>query len=547
METTKWRYALTCIALTLTSIIAGAAGRAEPSTAQAPVEIVLLAGTMPSWSSDKISQDLGIKLTTNGIYVNDSERVQVMLAAGEFPDVGPLFNSAQEMYNQGITRSIPIDMIRTFAPNYTKIVDEQYPTGFIANQNPGNPKELLSLNGIAAQTDGAFFLPMFRKDWAQRVGVTFPDFEQTKRPLDRFGRVFYYDKDYTLEWFQRLLVALRDGDPDGNGKNDTIPLHATQSMSRWTQSPAGAFGVVWGGNREVDGVLYDYRIDPGMKEFLTVMARWYQLGLIDKELVSLDLRKGWEKIAAQRIGAAFEEGDYAGIDFAMDRPPNSFVPNDQLGNEGAEVIVLPPLIGPGGQQGTKAYRDVVPQGRYRWFINAKVDGTKFEKALALFDYSATVEGWITWHYGQPGVNFDWEGAEWASVPIPRGEIGVEGMVSNYPDITTPATLKLRQPADMASWFNEVILAPRGMGWALRSHRFDIKGETAVQKINETRGADLNTLFEEFFYRALTGEIDVQTGWDQYVAEWRASGGNELMAAMVKAPLVSGLRQGKVVY
>ncbi len=197
----------------------------------------------PTWAMQEIGKELGIEIIPNGISPNESEKVDVLLASGEFPDCGPLFEDPQTLYNQGITRAIPKSMIREYAPGYTKIM-ESYPVGWLANINPENDEELPNINGIATNTDIGSFLPMFRVDWAQDVGFEFPDYEEKKYSIDRFDRTYYYDGDYTINWFEELLIAFRDGDPDGNGKNDTIPLQANESLHRNFRCPAGAYGIV---------------------------------------------------------------------------------------------------------------------------------------------------------------------------------------------------------------------------------------------------------------------------------------------------------------
>ncbi len=290
-----------------------------------------------------------------------------------------------------------------------------------------------------------------------------------------------------------------------------------------------------------------------MKDFLIEMADWYSKDLIDKEFVSLGLRKGWEKVASGLVGATFEEATYAGRSWGMDRPPNSFVPDEELGNPGAEVMILPPLVGPDDIQGTRAYRDVVPSGGYRWFVGAGVSDEKLAKILQFVDTKTTAEGWAYWIAGKPGVHFDWEGEPWESNPIPRDPSDVpngypeNGKISGYPPLRPPERLKMLLPGRLAAFFNDVLLADRGQKWALRSDRMDYMGETEIQQINERYGADLDTIFEEYFFQAVVGEIDVESTWDGYVADWREAGGDRLIAELKKAPLVSELRKGKLVY
>ncbi len=548
---TKGAVIFAALALLATPLFA--AGGQEGAAPGAKMTITWMSKNEDSWAFDMLEQKFNVDIISNGIYVNDGERVSVMLAAGEFPDVGPLWENAIEMYQDGVTRPIPKDMIRIHAPDIAKLYD-RYSEGWIANTNPDNPDELLAINGIAATTDFNIFLPMTRVDWVLNVGGELPNYEEKKFPLDRFGRVYFLDEDFTLAQYEELLKAFRDGDPDGNGKNDTIPYGATNNLWRSFHQLAGAFGVPYGGNRYVDGKLYDYRIDPGLKELLIMLNRWYAEGLIDSEFASQDLRKGWDKIDAHLIGSTAEVVTYAGQAFAMDRPPNSWVHDDELGKPGAEVVVLPSLIGPNGDQGARAYRQLSADGGYRWFVNRSVSDAKLVKVLQIINYArGTDEGFIYYQYGKPGVHFDWEGEAWNSKPIarpkedvPAGEKEV-GNISVYPPFYTSDRLKFVYTADLANFADWWLNGPRGQAQSYRDARIDIKGETKLADINRKYGETMGTLYSEFFFKSVTGEIDPAAEWDSYVAEFLRNGGEELIAELEKAPLVGALRKGKLEY
>ena len=74
----------------------------------------------------------------------------------------------------------------------------------------------------------------------------------------------------------------------------------------------------------------------------------------------------WDAIAAGSVATTAEVVTYAGQ--IMDRPPNTFVPDAEIGQPGAEVVILPPFVGPGGDQGANAYESFTP-GCIRLFIS----------------------------------------------------------------------------------------------------------------------------------------------------------------------------------
>ena len=404
---------------------------------------------------------------------------------------------------------------------------------------------------------------MIRADWTLKVGGTLPGYEEKKMPLDGDDRVYFFDYDVTLDQYEDLLRAFRDGDPDGNGKNDTIPYGANNNVWRSFHVLAGAFGVLWGpttgsgvetANRIVNGELVTMHVDPGTKQLIEMLARWYATGLLDSEFASQDINKGWEKIAAGLVASTAEVVTYAGNPALNTRPPSGFVKDEELGRPGAEVVVLPPFIGPNGDQGAKSYRPFVPSGGYKFIINRKVEDDKAAKILQIIDYGrATEEGFIYFMFGKPDVHFAWEGEAWNSKPlakdasqIPAGEMA-QGSWSVYPPFYTPEFLKYVYAEDLGKFAKAFLSAPRGQSLSYRTHTFDILNETKLPDILRNSGDTLNTLFNEFFFKAITGEIDVNTQWDAYVKEWKANGGQDLLDELAKAPLVSGLRQGKIIY
>jgi ABC-type glycerol-3-phosphate transport system substrate-binding protein len=553
MNAKRFVFGFMALGFILMATMAFASGGDEGSASDKPMEITWMAQYKEAWAYEFLEEKFNVDLIPNEIYVNDKERREVMLAAGEFPDAGPGWADTVQMYEDGVIRPISIEMIRKYAPDISALND-RYPLAWIANSNPENRDEMLALNGISTSSDFNIFMPMMRADWVAKVGASLPGYEENKISLDRFGRVYFLDIDITLDQYEDLLYAFKTGDPDGNGKNDTIPYGASNNLWRSFHALAGSFGVLWGDNRYYNGTLVTYQNDPGMKDLIRTLAKWFKDGLIDNEFVSQDLRKSWDKIVAGQIGTTAEVLTYAGQPYAMDRPPNSWVSDDELGQPGAEVVIIPPPIGPNGDQGARSYTTITPNGGYKFWINAKVDDTKAAKILEIVNYArATEEGFVHFQYGKPGVHFDWEGDAWDSKPISRKAVDVpdgytkQGFWGVYPPYYPPERLKFVVPKAQAIFMQEWLTAERGQSLSYRPARFDILNETDLPDIKRNYQETMDTLFEEFFFKAVTGEINVDAEWDNYVSTWLKNGGAQTLEALEKAPLVSGLLKGDIEY
>ena len=322
----------------------------------------------------------------------------------------------------------------------------------------------------------------FRTDWAAKVGATLSDYESTKYSIDEYGRVYYWpnpDGSATLEWFEELLIGFRDGDPDGNGKNDTVPFGGGGGPRySWLHSPiAGAFQAQLEGRRNtlVDGRLYTEEISPNYRKYLQLMAKWYETGLLDKEFLTIDRAKAWDKVQAGITASQSIHYWYSGREDRMHLPPNSFVPEEDLGK--VEVPLVQP-VGPDGYRGGGAY-NASPWYNMNQYVSADVDDEKLKVILQIVDaaYYGTAEDWVHQRFGKEGVHFDWSGEAWNSTPVRRaeeditptaGEPTVGPFVNSYPPSASADRIVFNNAPMITTFLTEHIVSPAGMARTLLS-------------------------------------------------------------------------------
>jgi ABC-type glycerol-3-phosphate transport system substrate-binding protein len=559
-EKSKWyvmgALVISLILLAPLTVAASGTGAATESEEVMQISWVVkpASGEDTTWWLQELATKFNVEIIPNGVDPYDREKVAIMVSSGEFPDAGYVNQNPVKMYRDGVIRGIPKDMIREHMPDYSALLDSDYPFAWSHTLNPDNNDEVLVLHSIEDFSNTGLFYLGFRADWARKVGVDLPDYEQTKRSLDRFGRVYFYDRDVTLDWFEDLLVAFRDGDPDGNGKDDTIPFGPFQWLN-WSFDPiAGAFGISFFNHYNVvqDGTLYYWAIAPGYKDFLLRMAKWYEMGLIDQEFPSLERMKHYEKVGNGLIGAVAANVNYPGMPYAMQRAPNNFVSEEELGT-GAEVVIIPPPIGPAGLRGTGSLQPFSGLGRgNRIFTNRKLSDEKLAMILKIMDYSfyGDDKAWIQAYYGKPGVHFNWEGEPWNSKPI---RIPYDKVAEGYPkhggwgdalSANLSSRIQFTHPRHMADFYTSYLLAEPGQNNTTRPYRYDIFEETNFNDVIVDYGATLKTIQNEFFFKSITGEVDINGEWDSYVARWRGSGGDELLAELEKAPIAAEAIKGR---
>ena len=101
--------------------------------------------------------------------------------------------------------------------------------------------------------------------------VRWPQLAGLARNLPFFPILFQCPVQVVAERFEDLLVAFRDGDPDGNGKVDTIPASGSEHLHYTWAAVLGAYGLPMYslgagrngvGNYEESGEVYLQPVSP---------------------------------------------------------------------------------------------------------------------------------------------------------------------------------------------------------------------------------------------------------------------------------------------
>jgi len=274
---------------------------------------------------------------------------------------------------------------------------------------------------------------------------------------------------------------------------------------------------------------------------------------------TLTLQKMWEKDMAEMTGVQFTSNTTY-VSKTTPRPPNH-VSLDKVENEGASIVMLPPPIGPTGMRGVQRY---TAQGAIsNWNslkIRADVSDEKLAKILQLWDWRQhDKDGWWICMFGKPGVHYEWpEGGEpYNSKPVMRK---FEEVQEQFPD-ERPQGKFFQYPynyhadkclfiySDSAVNIFRNLFIPGDLDDIYtRPFRWDLFKETDLQAVSDRYGEGLNTLATEFYYRAITGQIDIKADWDSYVSNWLSNGGKEYVDTLSKAVQTVPLNEeGKVVY
>jgi putative aldouronate transport system substrate-binding protein len=221
----------------------------------------------PDWIKQKVRADENIAVTF--IPVPRGEETQAlnnMMAAGQAPDI--CYTYSADM----ITHFGELGGLVDLAPYIDTLLADY--NAFLG-MDPGIPGERLIYRNRDPQTGSIFMIPgrymytasqnlFIRKDWLDKLGLPLP---ATKEE--------YFD----------ALVAFKERDPGGVGKNRVIPFVMTTD-ARWT---AGIIvdpfidPYLSAKERWINTVIDRYNLLPGYKEGFRFLNRMYNSGLIDRD------------------------------------------------------------------------------------------------------------------------------------------------------------------------------------------------------------------------------------------------------------------------
>lgn len=498
-----------------------------------------------NWVQKKLEEQFNVEIENTKIDTWNNDETSIMIASGDLPDVFSFTTNkmtAKEYYDNGLTRTIPREMIEKYAPKYAQMLDEvDGGLGWEMNRSSESEDEYLALTGIQTHTEGIVWAPTLRLDWLENLGLELPEDMEPIGDSDGYERIYMSKEGYTVDELEEILTAFTYNDPDGNGKKDTYGMLPWNSDLNWGTSLFGAYGVAPDYNLLEDGELKDAMISESYKESLIKLADWNEKGLIDPEWTTLTVQTAWEKYSAGSIGYFIAQRSYlAQEEWTKGRAPHNILDSDP----NAKLLMVAPEIGPDGKQGEQSYMPVTLLGETMQ-ISADVTDEELARYLQMFDFIIHDEEGVWTTYGNPGEHSDYLGEEGNSTLIVRPEFPSEEeemgfwaySFRSYPGkrfnwLTHVKTIEL-----MDKFFANPEIVD---SMAIRPYRFDLFNETDYATLEGRYGAQLKTLEEEFRMNGIAGDIDIETEWESYVENWLNNGGQEMLDELEKAPLVTDL-------
>lgn len=407
------------------------------------------------------------------------EKKNLILASGELPDIffgGGLSNSDIIKYGSMGT-FIPLeDYIDKYAPNIKNLFDKNPEFKKQSTAADGHIYTLPYIDGYKPEdTVNHLFI---NKKWLDKLGLEVPT---------------------TTDEYAKVLKAFKEQDPNGNGKNDEIPLSfRAKNVYNGDFSLSGSFGIIDGLEHVMikDGKSIFTATDEGYKDYIKWANKLYSEGLMDAEVFTQEqgmyTGKGKENILGSFI--SYNSDPTVGLELSND------------------YIALNPLK---GSTGESLWGNYVKDNRGPKFVVTSAN-KNVEATIRWVDqfFNQEDDKAIEVHIGQLGVITEKEGDKYKVVnndnkskwencagPYAPGIVSVD----TYQNRMVPTENGIKKTSYYEQY--KPFLAEQLPILSFTKEELDKIG---------TLKTDLSNYVDEMKAKWVTGQADVENDWDGYV-------------------------------
>lgn len=482
-----------------------------------------------SYVESFIEDNLGINIEVKKVAHTDTEAVNLMIA-NDMPDCGWYNKTVAYMKDQELSRSIPIDMLREYAPSLAAYMDAN-PLLWAAAMDPEDDTAVAFLPDLYETYASLYLYCWFlRYDWIQKLNIDLGDVnvEQVSDQL------YIADKGLSLEVFEEILRQFVKNDPDGNGVDDTIGMIKDYTQMR------SAFGINEN-NMEVDGKPAEWYTNPKTKDMLKWLADAYAEGLIYEEIFTIQWGQDWELINNNVSGVHASSSTNSLNSWASNRPPRTILDGE---DKSRTLLMIPGVADENGV--TMRNRATTPMGGEKFFVRWDVDDAKLIEILKFYEYcnwNSDLDVTATLWCGEKDVDWQWNEDKTNVVKINNVINGDRG---------TQVFCRNTQLNDAWNWLTlEPDFAAGGkyyyknMGGIWNDdmqyqYKWDVTGTSGASEISNEYSADWSAVRDAYFMAVIRGEKNLESDWDAYIQDLNDLEYDAYIEALDTAPTVQEL-------
>lgn len=411
---------------------------------------------------------------------NYSTKVSTMMASGDLPDYVQLPKALYFQYAQeGLLTQLDDLLNETDYPNLMAGVDQKF-------------WDYCRVDGKIyaipfSRYDTTPYISYARKDWLDNLGIN-------------------PDELKTVDDYYEMLKAFTFEDPDGNGVNDTYGLSGASNDTAASYSVGeryigmlfqDAFGAA--NMSVVDGEVHPNYLSDGYKDYLAFIAKMYAEGIIVPDYITKTQKQTEEEFMNGKFGVLNLFWSLSGLNEMRD----NLVP------------LTPPEKVDGSGRSTYVYQSPV-----RHFIGITTQCKHPEAILKLYDWSETDEGAEFVHAGVEG--HDWDRVD-GKLVIREDRVGINWAWR----FLTLGHQKARVDDQLMNILTQS-WGETAIDQLKLSEQFGSNDPLYVSSptFSELADYDLDTYVSQYRNQVIMGQKDVESTWDEFIAGWRAAGGDK---------------------
>lgn len=324
----------------------------------------------------EMEKKTGIKIEfINPPVGQETDNFNLLVSSGDLPDI--IYDQGYKGGgNKAIEDNVYIklnDKLEEYAPNYLKVMDLNPE---IARQCKEDDGTIWSFQCIQLDREPAYIGPAIRQDYLDKVGLKMPE---------------------TIDDWTNVLTAFRD-----ELKLESPIVFPIDACFDNSGVLSGTYGASTNFLNKDGKVVYG-PIEPGFKDFLSTMNKWYKDGLLDRDFATRDSKSLEAQITSGKTG-----GNFAALYGAFSVYQSAGKATDPQFN----IVAAPyPVLNPGDDPSKTLHirqkNEYVRTGDRAISTHCK----NVEAAMRWLDYGYTDEGYMLFNYGIEGTTYTWEDGE----------------------------------------------------------------------------------------------------------------------------------------
>lgn len=438
--------------------------------------------------AENVGVDIQFEFDPTG--TTDDSNYNLVLTRTELPDIIlNQFTNAQELLDDGVI--IPLnEYLEDWAPNLNKYL----------NENPEMKKAISTDDGVIYMFPWlredtwlcTFRGLAIRKDWLEEQNLSAPT---NLEELDNIAHVF---KEEYGAYFSTVPGWLYDGG-------------ISTAFDTWEEY-----------FRDDSQTVHFGPAEEGWREYMQFMNKWYEDGILDPDIASVDGTVLQTKVLNDEVGIAYTSGNN------VNNWMNSLA---EMGSDAEWTGILNPVKETGGTT-MLSQMDQPVTGRGAAITSSCKD---IELAMRVLDYAYSEEGFMYYNYGTEGETYTIENG----VPVFTSLIledadGIGNALDKYTGCQW-GTAGIQAKNFYIQKNSQTIVDCINI-WTTNTttadHKFPNVSPTSEESMKgDAVATSLDSYVDEMFYKFIYGEIDIDddSQWESYLSELESIGLSDVLA------------------